>query len=272
MVPVPTTLETTIFALHEGRRMALRYFLSVWLIVFLVSNSSAYAFKGLILSPSAKRLADEAIERLLEISKKPGGTKQLGKELGEMQLTDEVLEDTFLRIAFGRQIVTKSEAIRLFSKLTGVKGFRSTLRKIIGSNDHVRKGHLTELRIAAKAHDEGFVVREIGRPFRDGTKRWTDIDVVLERNGKTLLVESKDYAPDAPIDMVTIRRDMDTLNEHRAFIGDTPVIPILSFSNSPTSPGALTALIREAKKRNIELVFGRAAAQAMQFKQLEAIL
>ena len=111
-----------------------------------------------------------------------------------------------------------------------------------------------------------------GDPFSGGTKQWTDIDVVLEKNGKTILVEAKDYAADTPLNMVAIRRDLDTLNEYRAHIEDTPAIQIFSLTNIPTSPSNLTVLVREAKKRNIELVFGQPTAQAMQFRQLEAIL
>ena len=244
---------------------------SLFIVLCLVSPAT-YALKGLLLSPSAKRLADNAIARLLEISKTPGGTKQIGKELGKLQLPDDVLEDTFLRIAFAKQIIKREEAIGLFSRLSGVQGFRSTLSKIIGANRQVTQGHLNELRIAAKAHDEGFAVRDIGRSFRGGTKQWTDIDVVLEKNGKTILVEAKDYAADTPLNMIAIRRDLDTLNEYRAHIGDTPAIKIFSLTNIPTSPSNLTVLVREAKKRNIELVFGQPTAQAMQFRQLEAIL
>ena len=242
------------------------------LIVLFAVGPSAYGFKGLLLSPHTKRLADELIERFVEISKKSGGTKQIGKEFGEMQLPDEVLEDAFLRIAFAREIVTRAEAVSMFSKLSGVKGFRTTLRKVIGSSEEVTKGHLYELRIAAKAHDEGFSVREIGGAFRDGTKKWTDIDVVLERNGKIFVVEAKNYEARTPFNMDDIRGKMDTLREYGAYLKDTDVVPILSLSNVPASARTLTMLVREAKRREIELVFGDARAQAIQFKQLEAIL
>ena len=242
------------------------------LIILFAASPSANAFKSLLLSPHVKRLADEAIERLVEISRKAGGTKQIGKELGELQLPDEVLEDAFLRIAFARQIVTRGEAVGMFNKLSGVKGFRATLRKVVGRNEEVTKGHLYELRIAARAHDEGFSVREIGRSFRDGTKRWTDIDVVLERNGKTFVVEAKDYGTKTRFNMDAIRGDMDTLVEYLAHTKENPVFPLLCVSNVPKNSRTLTMLIREAKKRNIELVFGDARAQAIQLKQLEAIL
>lgn len=245
--------------------------LALLIIVFAVSPSAS-AFKGLLLSQHAKRLADDAIERLVEISKKSGGTKQIGKELGEMQLPDEVLEDAFLRIAVARHIVTRAEAVDMFNKLNGVKGFRATLRKVIGSNEGVTKGHLFELRIATKAHDEGFAVRELGRPFRDGTKNWTDIDVVIERNGKTFVAEAKDYGARTPLNEVAIRGDMDTLNEYLKNTNEVSVYPILCVLNVPKNTRTLTRLIREAKRRNIELVFGDARAQAIQLRQLEEIL
>lgn len=245
--------------------------LALLIIVFVV-GPSASAFKGLLLSQHARRLTDDAIDRLVEISKKSGGTKQIGKELGKMELPDEVLEDAFLRIAVARQIVTRAEAVGMFNKLNGVKGFRTILRKVIGSNEEVTKGHLYELRIAARAHDEGFSVREIGRSFRDGTKRWTDIDVVMEKNGKIFVLEAKDYGAKTPFNMDAIRGDMDTLTEYLAHTKDKPVFPLLCVSNVPQNTRTLTMLIREAKRRNIELVFGDARAQAIQLKQLEAIL
>ena len=242
------------------------------LIVVFFASPSANAFKSLLLSPHAKRLPDEAIEKLVEISKKSGGTKQIGRELGEMQLPDEVLEETFLRIAFAREIVTRGEAVAMFNKLSGVKGFRTMLKKVIGSNEEVTKGHLYELRIAARVYDEGFLVREIGRSFRGGTKRWTDIDVVMEKNGKTFVVEAKDYGVKTPFNEDVIKGDMDTLIEYLAYTKDKPIFPVLCVSNVPQNTRTLTMLIREAKRRNIELVFGDARAQAIQLKQLEAIL
>ena len=273
MHPVPKSLSVRKSA-HASRirTMLRRKQALIFLMIFFVVTPTAYAFKGLLLSPHAKRLADDVIEKLVEISKKSGGTKQIGKELDELQFPDEVLEDAFLRIAFARQIVTRAEAVDMFSKLSGVKGFRTILRKVIGSSEEVTKGHLYELRIATRAHDEGFAVREIGRPFRDGTKRWTDIDVVMEKNGKFFVVEAKDYGAKTPLNMDAIRGDMDTLTEYLAHTKEAPVFPVCCVFNVPENARTLTRLIREAKRRNIELVFGNARAQAIQFRQLEEIL
>ena len=246
--------------------------LAILVIFSFIVMPQAAAFKGLILSPSAKRLADEVIEVLFDLSKKTGGVKEIGKFLGKMNLPDEVLEDTFLRIAFRKEIVTREEAIGMFSRLSGVRGFRPTLRKMIGNNSSVTKGQLNELKIADEAHQSGFRLRQINERFSDGMKRRdTDIDIVLEKNGKTFAVEAKDYEPWAEISMIDFRRDLNTLVAYRSSQPEN-VVPVFSMTNRPVNSRTLTMLKNEARERNIELIFGSPRAQAIQFKQLEAVL
>ena len=240
-------------------------------IILIVSSPAAFALSGLLLSHHAKRLADKAIEELVEISRSTGGVGKIGKRLGQMQLPDEVLEDTFLRIAVARQFITPAEAVKLFSSLSGVKGFRSALRKAIGNNPNKTKGHLHELRVAAQARDQGFDVQEIDKSFTAGSKQWTDIDLVLEKNGRTFLVETKDYAPVVPLNMVSTRGDMQALSEYAKTMPDVPTVLVFTVSNIPENSRTLTLLIAEAKRRNIELLFGNPTQQAIRLNTLELV-
>ena len=248
--------------------------LTVLLTILSLTIPQAVAFKGLILSHSAKILRDARIEKLSELSNETGGVKKIGDLLGKENLPNDVLEDTYLRIAVRKETISREEARGMFSRLSGVGGFRPTLRKMIGNNSSVTKGHLNELKIADEAHQLGFKVRKINEPFRDGMKGgWTDIDITLEKNGKIFAVEAKSYNPGTEIPMSDFRRDLNTLV---AYTNRSPqpenVVPILSMTSKPANPKTLRMLKREARERNIELIFGDPKNQALQFEQLGAIL
>ena len=160
----------------------------------------------------------------------------------------------------------------MFSRLSGVGGFRPTLRKMIGNNSPVTRGHLNELKIADEAHQLGFKVRKIDEPFRDGMKGGkTDIDIILEKNDKILAIEAKSYNPGTEISMSDFRRDLNTLIAYRSSQQENVVL-IFSMTSKPANPKTLRMLKREARERNIELIFGDPKNQAFQFEQLGAIL
>ena len=245
--------------------------LTVLLTILSLTIPQAVAFKGLILSQSAKILRDARIEKLSELSNETGGVKKIGILLGKEKLPNDVLEDTFLRIAVRKEIISREEARGMFSRLSGVGGFRSTLRKIIGNNSPVTRGHLNELKIADEAHQLRFKVRKIGEPFSDGMKGGkTDIDIILEKNGKTFAIEAKSYNPGTVISMPNFRSDLNTLVAYRSSQPEN-VVSIFSMTSKPANPKTLRELKREARERNIELIFGDPKSQAFQFGQLGAI-
>ena len=245
--------------------------LTVLLTILSLTIPQAVAFKGLILSHSAKILRDARIEKLSELSNETGGVKKIGTSLGKLKLPNDVIEDTYLRIAVLKERISREEARGMFSRLSGVRGFRPTLRKMIGNNSSVTKGHLNELKIADEAHQLRFKVREINESFWDGMKRgWTDIDITLEKNGKIFAIEAKSYNPGTEIPMSDFRRDLNTLVAYRSSQPEN-VVPIFSMTSKPANPKTLRMLKREARERNIELIFGDPKNQAFQFEQLGAI-
>ena len=252
-----------------------------FLMLLLVPPPQANAFWGSLfkrspsiiekLSKSSKALPDDEIIRLSKLSDEANGTGKLGKELGKLNLPNDVLEDTFVRIAIYQRKVTRAEAEGMFARLGDTPGFRSTLRKIIGNNAAVTNGHLNELRIADSASMSGFNVLGIGEKFTDGLKKApTDIDVVLERGGKHFAIEAKHYAPTKQISMDQYRADLDTLVEYKK-TNSQRVIPIFAMTNKPDGH-YLKILKDEADKRGVELIFGEPQGLVEQTKILAAIL
>ena len=196
---------------------------------------------------------------------------KVGKRLGELNLPNEVLEDTFMRIAIYQEKITRAEAEGMFARLGDTPGFRSTLRKIIGNNDAVTKGHLNELKIADSASMNEFKVLEIGEKFADGLKKApADIDIVLERGSKRFAIEAKDYARARQIPMDKYRADLDTLVEYKK-TNSQQVIPIFTMTNKPDGRH-LKILESEANKRSVELIFGKPQVLVEQMKILAEIL
>ena len=256
-----------------------KYFIPL-LISFALCLPS-YAFTGSakavsrLLAPLVthfRSLPEDEIVRLSGLASRNGGTRAIGKSLGKMNLPDEVLEDTYLRIAIYRSKLTRQEAEGMMVRLRGTPGFRSTLSKIVGNSELVSTGHLYELRIADEAAEHGFKIKGIGVPFKDVNKTAvTDIDVLLERNGKTVAIEAKDYLPNSPIPMDKFRIDMRTLTEYANQNRNSPNILVFSLNNKPEAEGPLKLLIKEAEKRDIELLIGSPEEQVIQIEQLTII-
>jgi hypothetical protein len=161
----------------------------------------------------------------------------------------------------------------MFERLRGTEGFRTTLRKVIGNSDVKTAGHLNELRIADTASQYRFTVKHIGEPFDDGVKAAdTDIDVLLERGGRIVAIEAKDYAPTTPIPMDKFRADMGSLTQYAASDPKRRVIPVFSITNIPDDANAWRMLQLETDRRGIQLIVGSPEQQIEQIKVLAEIL
>lgn len=251
----------------------------LFLFLFIISIPQANAFwkstvKSAIsaISNNERVLPKDEIIRLSKLSDEIQGTKKVGKELGKLNLPDDVLEDTFMRIAIHQKKITRRDAEKMFSRLSSVLGFRTTLRKVIGNSNVGTAGHLNELKIANIASVNGFKVLEIGEKFIDGLKKApTDVDVVLKRRGKTFAIEAKDYAPTTKISMEKFRGDLDTLIAYKNVNGNN-VIPVFTMTNKPNDLKHLEKLKYEAKKRGVQLVFGNPQEVIEKIKMLDSIL
>jgi len=253
------------------------------LIILLLSSSVTYAdnlsntirigkLVGKLIK-SSKALSPKQIAKFAKVLEETKGTKKLGKLLGKMNLKNEVLEDTFMRLAIYQKKIDAKEAKEMFLNLSNTKGFRTTLRKVIGNGTNKTAGHLNELKIANSATKNGFKVKGIGETFVDGIKKSaTDLDIVLRKKGKVFAIEAKDYASSTPIPLDKFRGDMDTLVSYVNKNSSDKIIPIFSMTNKPNSAVKLKQLEKIAEKKGVQLIFGNPDEQIVQIKLLGEIL
>lgn len=245
------------------------------LLLLTISGSADMINNGVRVTKLVKNqvFSSKQISEFAKILEETKGTKKLGKYLGSMNLKNEVLENTFMRLAIYQKKVTKREAEEMFMNLSGSKGFRSTLKKVIGNSVQKTSGHLNELKIANSAAKNGFKVRGIGVVFVDGIKKSpTDLDILLTRKGKTFAIEAKDYAPTTNIKLDSFRGDMDTLISYVKQNPSEKIIPIFSMTNKPKSALKLKQLEKTAEKRGVQLIFGTPQEQVEQIKLLGEIV
>jgi len=199
-------------------------------------------------------------------------TKQIGIELGKRKLSKNALEDVYVRIAIEQKKISRVEAEEFYKHLHGVDGFRSTLSKVVGKSPQKTAGHLNELKIANVASRNGFKTVGIGVKYQDGLKKApTDIDIILKKDSKTFIIEAKDYSSTTKLPLDKYRADLDTLNVYKKEHNTERVIAIFSITNKPKDEKYLKLLKKEAKRRNVELIFGTPSQQTVQINQLNRI-
>lgn len=247
------------------------------ILLMLVVSGNADTLTNVVrvskLIKTNKAFSSSEIAKFANILEETKGTKKLGKLLGKMNLKNEVLEDTFIRLAIYRRKLDRREAEEMFMNLSGSSGFRSTLKKVIGNSTQKTAGHLNELKIANSATKNGFKVKGIGEVFVDGIKKSpTDIDILLIRKGKIFAIEAKDYASSTTIYLDKVRGDMDTLVSYIKQNPSKKIIPIFSMTNKPNNTLKLEQLKKIAEKKDVQLIFGEPQVQIEQIKLLGEIL
>jgi hypothetical protein len=214
-------------------------------------------------------LPDETIIECAKKSLQPGGTKLCGKILGDMKLPNEVFEDTYARILIQQQRVTRSDAKGWMHRLSGVDGFRTTMRKCSSANLAGFVGHVNEIRIADDAVGSHFKVKGIGVPFKDPWKNgMTDIDVILVKGRREFVIEAKSYPSTTPIPLDTFRADMVTLAEYRKANPGKDVQAVFQITEKPSDPKTLRLLEEAAKNHNVELIYDNPAGLIVQIERL----
>jgi hypothetical protein len=214
-----------------------------------------------LLLPGSKHflraLSVKKIEDFSRIAIKPGGTKIVRDEIGKLNLPEEVIEDTFARILVYQNRVGHAEADGWMRRLSGVPGFKGAMSKSMGASEANTIGHLNEVRIADSAARDNFKVHGIGVRFKDPNKKGdTDIDILLERNGKLFAIEAKAYPADAVMPMDTFRADMLTLEEYRKAHPHNQVVSVFAITNKPANPNVWKLLEQAAKAHGVEPLTG----------------
>lgn len=253
--------------------------LTLMLLIFFALEANAFWAvsaktipKIAVISKNVKALPDQEIVRLSKLSSETKGTTKVGKELGKLKLSDDLLEDAYIRIAINKGVISRKKAEEMYSSLSGTPGFRTTLRKTTGNSEAVTKGHLNELEIAHSASKSGFKVNAIGHKFNDGIKgSLTDIDVIISKNNKTFIIEAKEYASTTKIPLERYRADLNSLVAYKkANNGD--VIPTFTITNRSVDEKHFKILQKEAERRGVQLIYGTPQEQIHKINALSKIL
>jgi hypothetical protein len=233
-----------------------------------LATQSAFAFMGAavkLLGKVEHALPEEGIVKLTSQIAQSGISK-VGQVLETAGLSRTALEDAYLRIAVNQSKLEKTEAEHMFHNLTGVDGFKETIRKVVGINANQTKGHLQELRIANHAKEQGLEVVSIGQKFDDGIKKQlTDMDVILKKDKNTFLIQSKHYESPSSYNPVKLQGDADSLLQYKQTSCNKDCIPVFFFTNEP--PANVSALLTKTKP-DVHLIVGDAESQVIQLKIL----
>lgn len=189
--------------------------------------------------------------------------KQAAQAIGKLKLSQETLERTYLSILISQGKISAKAAEELFKNLKGVPGFVSTMKKASSINPAQQMGHLFELKLANEARKQGFSVLGIGTKFRDFAKNGlTDMDLLLERGGRKVFIEAKNYPDVDWVSLPLFRRDMESLVYAKEVFGQAERCFIIS--NLPSNPNIVAALKAAAEKNGVKLVFGSAESAVSQ--------
>ena len=189
--------------------------------------------------------------------------KQAAQAIGKLKLSQETLERTYLSILISQGKISAKAAEELFKNLKGVPGFVSTMKKASSINPAQQMGHLFELKLANEARKQGFSVLGIGTKFRDFAKKGlTDMDLLLERGGRKVFIEAKNYPDVDWVSLPLFRRDMESLVHAKEVFGQAERCFIIS--NLPSNPNIVAALKAAAEKNGVKLVFGSAESAVSQ--------
>lgn len=243
-------------------------FLSV--ISFLLAEPSM-AFTGALVKLLGKvehAIPEEEVVKLTRQIAESGDLTKVATQLEKSGLSKTVLEDTYLRVAVNQSKLEKSEAEQMFHNLSGVDGFKETLRKVAGVNSNQVKGHLQELRIANSAKTHGLEVVSIGQKFDDGIKKQlTDMDVILKKDKSTFLIQSKNYESASSFNTVKLQGDADSLLQYKQ-ASCRDCTPVFFFTTEP--PSNVRMLLTKTKP-DVQIVVGDAESQVIQLKMLAEI-
>ena len=211
----------------------------------------------------AEALPEAEIVELSVKCKKVGGLEEVGAILGKKALSNEALEDAFLRIAVKNERLEERVAQDAFRRLSGKPGLRTLIRKVNSVNDVQAKGHIHELMIGLKAEERGLNVVEFGKRFDDGIKAGTtDIDLVLKGKTRSLAIEAKDWVSDLPMDR--LRADAESLLKYCEQSSNH--MPVFCFRNPP-SP----RVVEELGRKGVESVYGTPSEIAVQLQKLASL-
>ncbi len=162
-------------------------------------------------------LGEKVMEEAFAVFRSGGaqGYKILMTHAESLRLGNAGTAELVLRVAAKDGRISAREAELLYGSLRETPGFDKTAKLLLVGEKSSKQliGPLQELRIASKLQKSGYKVIELRKYFpHDPAKKWTDIDIIVEKGGKRFAIESKAWARKMQWDQIAL--DVGTLKAY----------------------------------------------------------
>lgn len=217
--------------------------------------------------PSIK---DESFLRLAEkCTQSPEGIHVIRKSLTDMNVSQDILIGTYLRIAVQNKLISPEESIEIYNNLHNTEGVDVPLFKVNLSNTLQLKGHLHEIRMASTASMFGFDVYAMNRVYRaDVQKIQYEVDILMKKYGKTIGVEVKDLSDTKGTNFKDVVDAVEKMGAFKKYQGDANTLAILTQTGRPPSPDKLVYLNDTANVLGVQVLYGGIREQLLQIDKI----
>ena len=212
-------------------------------------------------------------ESFLQLAEKctqsPEGIHVVRKNLTEMNVSQDILVGTYLRIAVQNKLISPEESLEIYNNLHSTEGIDVPLFKVNLSNALQLKGHLHEIRMASTASMFGFDVYAMNRVYRaDMQKIQYEVDILMKKHGKTIGVEVKDLSDTKGTNFKDVIDAVEKMGAFKKYQGDSNTLAILTQTGRPPSPDKLMYLNDTAQAVGVTVLYGGIRKQLLQIDKI----
>ena len=212
-------------------------------------------------------------ESFLQLAEKctqsPEGIHVVRKSLTEMNVSQDILVATYLRIAVQNKLISLEESIEIYNNLHATEGVDVPLFKVNLSNALQLKGHLHEIRMASTASMFGFDVYAMNKVYRaDAQKMQYEVDILMKKYGKTIGVEVKDLSDTKGTNFKDVIDAVEKMGAFKKYQGDANTLAILTQTGRPPSPDKLVYLNDTAQSVGVQVLYGGIREQLLQIDKI----
>lgn len=212
-------------------------------------------------------------ESFLQLAEKctqsPEGIHVVRKSLTDMNVSQDILVGTYLRIAVQNKLISPEESLEIYHNLHSTDGIDVPLFKVNLSNALQLKGHLHEIRMASTASMFGFDVYAMNKVYRADTQKIQyEVDILMKKYGKTIGVEVKDLCDTKGTNFKDVIDAVEKMGAFKRYQGDANTLAILTQTGRPPSPDKLIYLNDTAQAVGVQVLYGGIREQLLQIDKI----
>ncbi|MGL4722871.1 MAG: hypothetical protein ACRCV3_06250 [Desulfovibrionaceae bacterium] len=191
------------------------------------------------------------------------------KNLATMNVSQDVLVNTYLRIAVQNKLISSEEATEIYTNLKNTEGVDIPLFKVNLSNTIQLKGHLHELRMASTASLFGFNIHAMNKIYQvqEENKQY-EVDILMKKYDRLIGIEVKDLADSRGTNFKDILDGVKKMGAFKRYQGDATMLSILTQSGRPPVNDKFNILHSTALSLGVEVLYGGIREQLLQIDAL----